>query len=191
MKRTQSKTEARKMYRERRMKLVENKDWVAEQITHHMTRWQKYQQSHTILCYSAIQDELSCDKIIENAWNHNKRVCLPKVMAKGKMEPFVVESWKDLTHGAFGILEPDRNKCNFVKPEEIDLALLPGIAFDQNGYRLGYGGGYYDRFFELYPSIYRGGLTDRELLIETVFPEAHDQRVDFVMTQTGLQLFSS
>lgn len=190
MKRNQTKIEARKDYREQRTILAANKEWVAGQITRHMITWQLFQQSHTILCYSAIQDEVCCDKIIENAWKNKKRVCLPKVMADGKMEPFVVENWEDLSHGAYGILEPDSSKCDIVKSEEIDLALLPGIAFDQKGYRLGYGGGYYDRFFELYPNIYRGGITYQELLIETVFPEKHDQRVHFVMTQTGLHLFS-
>ena len=84
---------------------------------------------------------------------------------------------------SFGILEPGED-CPLVPREEIDLVLVPAVCYDRRGYRLGFGGGYYDRWLERFegPTV---GLCREAVLQETVPIEAHDRRVDTLITEKG------
>jgi 5-formyltetrahydrofolate cyclo-ligase len=77
-----------------------------------------------------------------------------------------------------------------VRPEEIDLIIVPGVAFDRQGFRLGYGGGYYDRFLVRASRAVRIGVAYPEQLVETVWPEGHDQKLHMLVTPHETFIFS-
>ena len=84
----------------------------------------------------------------------------------------------------FGILEPDEG-CPLVPTEEVDLVLVPALCYDRRGFRLGMGGGYYDRWLEQYDSL-TVGLCRAALLQDTLPTESHDRPVDMIITPTSL-----
>lgn len=85
--------------------------------------------------------------IIEMAWSMEKKVVVPKSFPKNKQLKFYfLENFTELKRGYANILEPDVNKVKEIKEESIDLLFVPGIVFDRRGYRIGFGGGFYDRF---------------------------------------------
>lgn len=105
----------------------------------------KYRSAKTIMIYLSFGSEINTWPLLEQAWKDGKSVLVPKVRKYPK-EIIAVEinSKTDLKPGLWGISEPI-NDQEF-DPGLIDIVVVPGLAFDQAGYRLGYGGGYYDRF---------------------------------------------
>jgi 5-formyltetrahydrofolate cyclo-ligase len=121
--------------------------------------------------------------LIKAALLAGKRVALPVTDTRRKeIYPRIVIRYpEDLTAGPFGIAEP-RSSCPVAEPGEIDLIVVPGVAFDAKGFRLGYGEGYYDRFLPLTNGV-SVGIAYNFQLVNTVFPEEHDWPVDFVVTE--------
>lgn len=93
-----------------------------------------------------------------------------------------VEDWQALAPGCMGILEPPG--VGGALPETLDVVLVPGVAFDVRGGRLGWGGGYYDRVLAAAPNVLRIGVTLGPGLVDTVPMDAHDQRMHVVVTPT-------
>lgn len=91
-----------------------------------------------------------------------------------------ITSWDDLERGNFGILEP---KYSNYYTGKIDLVITPSIVFDRNGYRLGYGKGYYDKYFSLSNYNFSIGLSYDKLLQETIPIDSRDKAVDIIITE--------
>lgn len=125
--------------------------------------------ARTILLYFALPDEVQTQSLIDELVQQGKTVLLPKVIDNTKMELRYYTSKKDLSTGAYGIMEPSGE--NFTDYAAIDLAIIPGMAFDSKGHRLGRGKGYYDRLLSQ--------LTPKTIKIGLCFPW---QRVDYVPT---------
>lgn len=109
--------------------------------------------------------------IINEAWKQNKRVCIPKTEKNGIMNFFEYNRFTKLEKSFFGILEPVESLL--VTKDEIDLIIVPGLAFDKEGYRIGFGGGYYDRYLVDYKGITLS-MISREQLYESIPKEEHD-----------------
>lgn len=103
-----------------------------------------FQQAKTIGIYISFNNEVNTLELIEELLKY-KVVCVPKTH-KEYMDFHIIKSFKDLTKGNFGILEPD-NK-NIIPKNQIDLMIVPLVAYDKNNNRIGYGGGYYDRYLQ-------------------------------------------
>lgn len=111
-----------------------------------------------------------------------KRVGLPRMLPQRRMQVLEYSPDRPLVPVSFGILEPDEG-CPELTREEIDLALVPAVCYDRQGYRLGFGGGYYDRWLAEFSGV-RVGLC-RESVLQTRVPtEPHDSRVDLLLTET-------
>ena len=123
------------------------------------------------------------DRLIEELLRRGKRVCLPRMLPGRQMETPLYLPERPLVPVSFGIFEPDGD-CPLVPREEIDLVLVPALCYDRRGYRLGYGGGYYDRWLAGHPA-YRVGLCRKGVLREALPAEEHDCRVDMVLTEDG------
>ncbi len=105
-----------------------------------------YQEAKTIATYLSFPHEFQTQELIEQALKDGKKVLIPKTYPKGRMD-FVVYNPQQLVKTSFGLLEP-KGDLEVVDPSQIDLIHVPGLAFTTEGYRIGYGGGYYDRYLE-------------------------------------------
>ena len=105
-----------------------------------------YQEVKTIATYLSFPHEFQTQELIKRMLKDGKKVLIPKTYPKGRME-FVVYDPKQLAKTSFGLLEP-QGDLEVVEPSQIDLIHVPGLAFTTEGYRIGYGGGYYDRYLE-------------------------------------------
>ena len=108
-----------------------------------------YQEAKVIASYLSFPHEFQTQELIEQALKDEKRVLIPKTYPKGRMD-FVVYDPQQLVKTSFGLLEPQGN-LEVVDASQIDLIHVPGLAFTTKGYRIGYGGGYYDRYLKHFP----------------------------------------
>ncbi|MEH7081007.1 5-formyltetrahydrofolate cyclo-ligase, partial [Bacillus velezensis] len=131
-----------------------------------------------------MEHEIDTTLFIEACWKANKHVVVPKCNHKSKkMQFFNITSFEQLEKGYFGIQEPKKSLCEKINKDEIDLKIVPGVAFTLKGDRIGYGGGYYDRYL----SDYAGNLVALayELQIVEELPmEEHDHRMPLIFTET-------
>ncbi|PAF19313.1 5-formyltetrahydrofolate cyclo-ligase [Terribacillus saccharophilus] len=98
----------------------------------------------------ALPHEWDTTKLIQQAWLEKKRICVPLTIENRAMQFYHIESYNQLTDGAFSIKEPIADRCEPASKDTIDLLIVPGLLFDMSGYRIGYGGGYYDRYLTDY-----------------------------------------
>ena len=105
-----------------------------------------YQEAKVIATYLSFPHEFQTQELIEQALKDGKKVLIPKTYPKGRMD-FVVYNPQQLVKTSFGLLEP-QGDLEVVDASQIDLIHVPGLAFTTEGYRIGYGGGYYDRYLE-------------------------------------------
>ena len=115
-------------------------------LTDQFLKHPSYQEAKVIATYLSFPHEFQTQELIEQALKDGKKVLIPKTYPKGRME-FVVYDPKQLAKTSFGLLEP-QGDLEVVEPSQIDLIHVPGLAFTTEGYRIGYGGGYYDRYLE-------------------------------------------
>lgn len=120
-------------------------------------------------------------KLIAELVNRGKRIGLPRMLPGHQMEVREYSPARPLVPVAFGISEPGED-CPLISKEEIDLILVPAVCYDRAGYRLGFGGGYYDRWLERFEG-FRVGLCRECVLQDKVPTEAHDSRVDVLLTE--------
>ena len=109
-----------------------------------------FKRAQTVMMYMAMPSELSLGSCIQVAWDAGKMVVLPRVSGKDLETCQISNLEGDLLAGAYNMLEP-RQHCDVVRPDDIDLVFVPGVAFDRLGWRLGRGKGFYDRFLNNLP----------------------------------------
>ncbi|MBI4436243.1 MAG: 5-formyltetrahydrofolate cyclo-ligase [Candidatus Omnitrophica bacterium] len=108
----------------------------------------EFRRSHTVMFYVSLPEEVDTYRMIRLALRLGKRVVVPSLEGRRIRPAEVLDFKKDLSPQRFGILEPRSGRRRLVSSREIDLVVVPGIAFDAKGNRLGRGGGYYDRFLK-------------------------------------------
>jgi 5-formyltetrahydrofolate cyclo-ligase len=152
-----------------------------------------YLAANTVMAYVAFRGEVDTAKIIRASWAEGKRVVLPRCAPGEKsLELYVVEEAGQLAPGAYGILEPVPVQCRRVHDSEVELVCVPGVAFTREGGRLGYGGGYYDRFLaSLRAGVTSLGLAFELQLVASIPLGEHDHRVTGVVTEAGIYPASS
>ena len=124
----------------------QQKQFIDQALTERLLQHPFYQEAEVIATYLSFPHEFQTQELIEQALKDGKKVLIPKTYPKGRME-FVVYDPQQLAKTSFGLLEP-QGDLEVVEPSQIDLIHVPGLAFTTEGYRIGYGGGYYDRYLE-------------------------------------------
>ena len=137
----------------------------------------RYLAAHTVMLYCSLPDEVSTERLLD--CSGGKTVVLPRVTGPATMELCLYDGPVSLSAGAFGIMEPTGQA--FTAYQEIDLAVVPGMAFDAQGNRLGRGRGYYDRLLPLLPRAYKIGLCFPFQLIGNVPTQPTDIAMDEVI----------
>lgn len=135
-----------------------------------------------LMLYSPIRSELDPSPLFEAAQSTNTPVYLPRITGPHTLEAVAVQGPDDLTVGRFGILEP-KSTLPPAPLDAIEVVLVPGIAFDESGFRLGYGAGYYDRFLPTVPEARWIGFSYEALLVRSLPRGPHDQRLDGIVTE--------
>lgn len=148
--------------------------------------FEPYRKAGCVMAYIACRGELDVSAVIRHALEDGKTLALPRCEESGTLTARKITSPDRLAPGAYGIPEPEETD-EIVPPEAIDLILVPGVAFDRACFRLGQGGGYYDRFLKETSAV-RAGICHDGALIERVPREAHDIPMDAVITPDGLML---
>jgi 5-formyltetrahydrofolate cyclo-ligase len=141
---------------------------------------------NTLFMYVNFRSEVETLDLIKKCLQHGKQVAVPLVNgANSTMIPLQIsDPDMDLKPGYYGISEPDPRKAPPVEGGEIDAVIIPGSVFDVNGGRLGYGGGYYDRFLQnIAPRACRIGLAFEMQIVDSVPLEPHDQPLDYLVTE--------
>lgn len=148
-----------------------------------------YKKSDLILFYAALEDEINVDSSILSAFESGKKVALPVCTdGNGHMKFYYINSLDEIKKGFFGVREPDTDICSEVEEFSSSICVVPGIAYDKRGYRLGYGKGYYDRFLKNYTSL-SVGLCYNELIKDTLPNGAYDVPVDYIISEKGIFTF--
>ncbi|MFD1175133.1 5-formyltetrahydrofolate cyclo-ligase [Paenibacillus puldeungensis] len=150
----------------------------------------------TLFCYVSFRDEPDTRLLIRSCLNHGDRLLVPKISANRSLSLYEIAGEADLTPGTWGILEP-KDSAKLFPPSQyaqIDVVVVPGLAYDTSGGRIGFGAGYYDRFVSELNAQSGGssrtlfaGLALREQVISQAIPmERHDIRLNVLFTADGM-----
>lgn len=142
-------------------------------------------EARIVLLYSAATGEVDTREIIKRSFMYNKILVLPAFSAELKKATLmkVDDPEKDLIEGPRGNLEPHPERCKVVPLDCLDIAIVPGLAMDEKGGRVGLGNGYYDRLIPALPITTRKvGLIFEDQIVSMVPMESHDKHVDIVIT---------
>ncbi len=137
-----------------------------------------YQMAHTVMAYAAIDGEVPLTAVMEDVLKTGRTLLLPRCEGLGIMYARRIKTLDELVPGAYGIMEPGED-CAI--EENVDFVLVPGLAFDRRGGRIGYGGGYYDRFLSGKKAV-RVGICADFALFERIPQTQEDRRMDCVVT---------
>ena len=155
----------------------EQKQAVNQALTDQFLKHPFYQEAKVIATYLSFPHEFQTQELIEQALKDGKKVLIPKTYSKGRMD-FVVYDPQQLVKTSFGLLEP-QGDLEVVDASQIDLIHVPGLAFTREGYRIGYGGGYYDRYLEHFTGHTLSTVYPCQ--IRDFIPEDHDIPVQEVL----------
>lgn len=140
----------------------------------------------SIMLYASMRSEMDTRWLVAAARDRGMRVALPRVVkSERRMEAVWVAGPEELAPGTMGIMEP-RLEIPSADPRDLELVIVPGLGFDRQGYRLGYGAGYYDRFLPEATTALRIGLTYEQCLVDALPREAHDLPVHYILTGSRL-----
>ncbi len=171
--RAQMPTSTREIYSERINKLIKSTSY--------------YKNSNTIMCFVSFNHEVDTHKFIKDAISEGKRIVVPvSIHSTRELIPSELHNFNELEIGYYNILTPKKEFIRPVPKEEIELILVPGIVFDSHGFRVGYGGGYYDRFLSgVAKTVPKIAIAFSMQIIKQVPRENFDIPVDMIITEKG------
>ena len=172
----------RRMLRLRRALPSDEAKRRSKEVLSHLLSHPVYKNSRTVHTYISLDDEVDTWPLISRALDDGKRVVVP-VVSGDDMVHCEVDSSSEFVRGRFGLWEPKHRRE--VDVEELDLVIVPGVAFDRRGYRLGFGRGYYDRFLSQV-SAPKVGLAFDFQVVPRIPEDPHDQRLDYLVTEEGI-----
>ena len=142
-----------------------------------------YNNAKTIMTFISFSDEVDTHEFIKQAIKDGKTVTVPVTFPKTKeLKPSIVKDFNELEPGYYNILTPKKEYIRYIEPKEIDLVIVPSVAYDREGYRVGYGGGYYDRF--LAPlEVNTIGISFDMQLIDRAPRDQYDIAVEYICTE--------
>ncbi len=158
-------------------------------------RQPEYQHATTVLWYLHCRSEVQTQTLVQQALTTDKRVVIPYCTVDTQQQKCLglwwLQDWTELVPGTWGILEPPRERwteaSRQIQPSELEVLIVPGVAFDQQGGRLGNGAGYYDRLLaQVTPEAALLGVCFASQLLPSIAMQAHDVHMDKVITETAV-----
>ncbi len=163
---------------------VEERRMKSSAIAERFLELEAFRSARAIMAYASFGSEVETKEIIDACFVAGKEVALPIVDRRGLLVGRIWES-TELSPNAFGIPEPPREKSNLLDAKTIDLIIVPGVAFDRLGRRIGYGGGYYDRFLgSVRPDAAKIALAFEIQIVDRVPVGERDSPVDVIVTES-------
>lgn len=144
-----------------------------------------WREAKTVGLYLSMTNEWDTYQIVEQAFKEGKNIAIPKTIDETRALIFYqIEDLTQTVIGNFGISEPDTQKAKEIDKNQIDLLLVPGLIFTRDGYRIGFGGGYYDRFLTdfVQPTV---SLASTKQLVDDFPVEPFDIPVNYLLTEEG------
>lgn len=146
--------------------------------------WDGYRQAQKVLLFASLADEPDTWPALKQSLRSKKKLYLPAVLPSGRLGLYRVKDLKrDLKRGAFNVLEPKRLKSAQARISEMDLVIVPGLAFDLSGRRLGRGKGYYDRLLKPGKNPFCLALAFENHLVKKIPEDYFDRRVHAILTE--------
>lgn len=146
-------------------------------------------KADTVLIYNSTQIEVSTGRIIEYCLERCKNTAIPRCFPENKMKFYFYDGIEELQKSKFGIYEPRESNENEVKSFDNTVCILPALAVDKEGYRLGYGGGYYDRFLSEH-EVVTIALCYSENMVNKLVHNEFDRRTAFAVTEKSLEVYN-
>ena len=177
-----NKKEARTLIKERRMNLSkEYIDVASDKIFEKLLQNEDFKNAKVVMSYMDFKNEVKTNKINDFIKNSGKILLLPKVIDKETM--IAIEDKNQYIISPFGNKEPNGEEYR----GNIDVIITPGVAFDRNKNRVGFGRGYYDRFFLKYPNAKKIAIAFEEQIIgEGIETDKYDKKVDILITENNI-----
>ena len=147
-------------------------------ISERLFKTDEYKNSESIFCYLSFSSEINTDKIIQNSIFEGKTVAVP-IIIDGKMYCAKIDNFTSYIINKYGIKEP--KNIFLIEKKDISLCIVPALSYNYLGFRVGYGGGYYDKFLSDYTGI-SIGLIFKELISTDIIPESFDIPVNFIIS---------
>jgi 5-formyltetrahydrofolate cyclo-ligase len=183
----EKKREIRNSLEKQRRQLTEA--WVDSKssiIIDRLKKLPEFESAQTIHCYVAWRHEVNTHGLIQDLLEKGCTIVVPVVdLANRTLLHSLIKDFSDLKPGPLGILEPRKDRIIPIKLSEIDLILVPGIAFDLTGHRIGFGGGYYDEFLSKVKAP-KVGLSFHFQIVDKIPTRSEDQRVDIIISEKGV-----
>lgn len=178
------KNEYRARAKEYRASLTENEKVALDTaIFNNLRSVLEYENAKTVLCYMSTPSEVDTKGIISSLFEQNKTVAVPRCIDNTRdMNFYIISSFEETYKRTFGVFEPDKDKCQRLRDFRNAVCILPGLGFDKEGYRLGYGKGYYDRFLSSFKGI-KIGIVYEKCLFEKLMHGFFDVPTDIVVTE--------
>lgn len=159
----------------------------SSEIVRRLTELREIRESSALMVFLSFGSEVVVDGLIEWGWEAGKRIVVPLCRPEGRvLTPCRIDSFAELETGHYGIREPKADCLRVVPSGEIDAVLVPAVAFDRRGYRVGYGGGYYDRFLPKVPQAAKIGATFACQIVPEVPRDRFDVQVERIVTEEGI-----
>ncbi len=145
-----------------------------------------FRESGLVLSYVAKPLEVDTRPIILGAFERGKNVAVPRcIPGTLQIEFLLITSLDDLRPGAYGIAEPDPDRCRPLPDAQRSICIVPALAFDAEGYRLGFGKGYFDRFLSAYKGV-KAGICFDACVLDKLPRGKYDKQVDFLLTESRM-----
>jgi 5-formyltetrahydrofolate cyclo-ligase len=165
-------------------KSIVDKSQLDEKLFENLKSHVDFSEYKSVIVYVSFGIEVDTLKLIAHLCSLGISVYAPKCYPEDKsMRFFKVDGLESLIHGAYNILEPVENPQNELLDFSSCLCIVPALAFDGLGYRLGWGGGYYDRFLSQHGDIFKLGITYETCIVDTIPRDNFDISVDMVLTE--------
>ena len=154
------------------------------EIVTRLMRIEEIRKASSLMVYVSFGSEVVTDDLIRWGWGEGKRIVVPFCRPEGReMTACRIDGFDELEKGHYGIRAPMVGRLRPVPSGEIDVVLVPAVAFDRQGYRVGYGGGYYDRFLPGCPQAAKIGAAFACQIIEEIPVGPYDVAMDCIVTE--------
>jgi len=160
-------------------------------ILNNLKTFEDYLKNKNVFIFVSFNNEVNTFNIIECLKPIAKKILIPKVNAVTKeMDIYEFSSYDNLLLSSYGILEPDEKKCKKLNINIIDTVITPGVVFDTKGYRIGYGGGFYDKLFsKLKDDVVKIAIGFETQIIPEIPNDFYDKPVNFLITEENIYRF--